>query len=87
MRKIITSLAALLVLAVSGCAPQVAVEAEVAAIRAANKEWQKAAKAKDLDHFFSFYAEDAEGSPREITILRAPKRQTPIPAVSARVAG
>ena len=53
------SMVTLLVVGVGGCAQEVDLSAEEAAIRAANKDWQEAAQAKDLDHFLSFYAEDA----------------------------
>ena len=47
MHRIVTSLAALLVLAVSGCAPQVDVEADAAAVRSAIDEETAALNAND----------------------------------------
>ncbi len=47
MRKIVISLAALLVLAVSGCAPQVDVEADAAAVRLVFEESTAALDAND----------------------------------------
>ncbi len=60
MRRTGILLAALFVLAASGCAPQVDVEAEAAAIReTTDVEWLEAGQAKDLDRFVSFYTDDA----------------------------
>ncbi len=62
MRKIVTSLAALLVLAVSGCAPQVDVAAEQAAIEQAQRDWLDATKKpgeEGADGYASFVTEDA----------------------------
>ena len=64
MCKIVTSLAALLVLAVSGCAPQVDVEAERAAISDMPIEWSKAAEAKDVERMVALYSDDASVLPR-----------------------
>ncbi len=60
MKTLFSIVATLLVLAISGCAPQVDVEAEAAAIReATDVEWLEAGQAKDLDRFVSFYTDDA----------------------------
>ncbi len=70
MRKIVISLAALLALAVSGCAPQVDVEAEAAAIReATDVEWLEAGQAKDLDRWVSFHTDDASLLPPNAPIV------------------
>ena len=52
-----------LVLAASGCAPQVDVEAEAAAIRAAEDEALEIAQAKDAERWASVYADDARVFP------------------------
>jgi uncharacterized protein (TIGR02246 family) len=59
MRKIVTSLAALLVLAVSGCAPQVNVAADEAAIRNLGAEVVAAENAGDLDALMAGIAGNA----------------------------
>jgi ketosteroid isomerase-like protein len=60
MKKLFLVLATVLVLAASGCAPQVDVEAEAAAIRElTDVEWMEAGQAKDLDRRMSFYTDDA----------------------------
>ena len=60
MKKLLLIVATLLMLAVSGCAPQVDVEAEAAAIReTTDVEWLEAGQAKDLDRWVSFYTDDA----------------------------
>ncbi len=59
MRRIVTSLAALLVLAVSGCAPQVDTAADEAAIRDMASAWVDAANAKDVERMVSGYTDDA----------------------------
>ncbi len=60
MRRIVISLAALLALAVSGCAPQVDLEAEAAAIRElTDVEWMEAGQAKDIERWVSFHTDDA----------------------------
>ncbi len=70
MRKIVISLAALLALAVSGCAPQVDVEADKAAIRdLTDVQWLNAAQAKDVDTALSYYADEASVMPPNATIL------------------
>ncbi len=53
----------LLVLAISGCAPQADVEAEQAAHLQADAAWSQAASAKDLDGTISFLAEGASMFP------------------------
>ena len=63
MRRIVTSLAALLVLAVSGCAPQVDVEAERAAVLEAFFEAKQAVAAKDMESFVSVFADGASRFP------------------------
>ena len=70
MRRLVISLAALLALAVSGCAPQVDVEAEAAAIReATDVEWLEAGQAKDLDRWVSFHTDDASLLPPNAPIV------------------
>ena len=60
MRKIVISLVALLVLAANGCAPQVDIAAEQAAIRdLTDVQWLNAEQAKDVDTVLSFFADDA----------------------------
>ena len=59
MKGLVLSMVTLLILSAGGCAQNVDLSAEEAAIRAANKEWQEAAQARDLDHFLSFYANEA----------------------------
>ena len=70
MRKIVISLTALLALAVSGCAPQMDVEADKAAIRDLNDvQWLNAAQAKDVDTVLSFFADDASSFPPNASIV------------------
>ena len=60
MKTLFPIVATLLVLAISGCAPQVDVEADKAAIRdLQDVQWLNAAQAKDVDTALSFYADDA----------------------------
>ena len=59
MKTLALSMVTLLVVGAGGCAQTAELSAEEAAIRSADEQWQEAAKAKDLDHFLSFYAEDA----------------------------
>ncbi len=59
MRRIVASLAALFVLTVSGCAPQVDVEADKAAIREANDAWFRAYEANDPDGMAAVFTDDA----------------------------
>ncbi len=63
MKKLLLIGATLLVLAVSGCAPQVDVVAEEAAIRAAEDEALEIAQAKDAERWASVYADDARVFP------------------------
>ena len=49
MKTLFPIVATLLVLAISGCAPQVDIEAEEAAIREMDVEWMNAANAKDVE--------------------------------------
>ncbi len=63
MEKLFLVLATVLVLAASGCGPQVDVEAEEAAIRAAEDEALKIAQAKDAERWASVYADDARVFP------------------------
>jgi ketosteroid isomerase-like protein len=63
MRKIVTSLAALLALAVSGCTPQVDVEAERATVLETFVEAKQAVAAKDMESFVSFFADGASRFP------------------------
>ena len=58
MRRTVTSLAALLVLAASGCAPQVDIDAERAAVRTALGEAWNAVIAKDVDKFIALCADE-----------------------------
>ena len=70
MRKIVISLAALFALAVSGCAPQVDVEADKAAIRdLSDVQWLNAEQAKDVDTVLSFFADDASSFPPNASIV------------------
>jgi uncharacterized protein (TIGR02246 family) len=60
MKKLLLTLATVVALAASGCAPQVDVAAEEAAIRElTDVEWMEAGQAKDLDRWMSFYTDDA----------------------------
>lgn len=59
MRSIVSSFAALLVLAASGCAPQVNVAADRAAIREAERQVVKAANGGDVEQMVASFAEDA----------------------------
>ncbi len=59
MKKLYPALVILLVLAISGCAPQMDVEAEEAAIRETANEWMNAANAKDVERLVDLYAADA----------------------------
>lgn len=63
MEKLFLVLATVLVLAASGCGPQVDVAAEEAAIRAAEDEALKIAQAKDAERWASVYADDARVFP------------------------
>ncbi len=59
MKKLFPIVATLLVLAISGCAPQVDVEAEADAIRSMSNEWLNAARAKDVDRIMADFSADA----------------------------
>ncbi len=60
MKKLFPIVATLLVLAISGCAPQVDVEAEAAAIRElTDVEWMEAGQAKYVERLVSFHTDDA----------------------------
>jgi ketosteroid isomerase-like protein len=59
MKKLFTVMATLFVLAASGCAPQVDVEAEADAIRSMSNEWLNAARAKDVDRIMADFSADA----------------------------
>ena len=70
MKKLFPIVATLLVLAISGCAPQVDVEADKAAIRDLNDvQWLNAAQAKDVDTVLSFFADDASRFPPSAPIV------------------
>ena len=70
MRKIVISLVALLVLAANGCAPQVDIAAEQAAIRdLTDVQWLNAEQAKDVDTVLSFFADDASSFPPNASIV------------------
>ncbi len=60
MKKLFSIVATLLVLAISGCAPQVDVEADKAAIREADRQFSEAAGAKDVEGVVSLFADDAQ---------------------------
>ena len=68
MRRSGILLAALFVLAASGCAPQVDLEAEAAAIRSADADCLKAWAAKDVDLVLSCYSDDASVFPSNAPI-------------------
>ncbi len=56
MKTLFSIVATLLVLAISGCAPQVDVEADKAAIRDLNDvQWLNAAQAKAVDTVLTFF--------------------------------
>jgi uncharacterized protein (TIGR02246 family) len=60
MKKLFAVLTTVLVLAASGCSPQVDVEAEAAAIRElTDVEWMEAGQAKDIERWVSFHTDDA----------------------------
>jgi len=69
MKKLFLVLAALLVFAASGCAPKVDVEAERAALLQVDADWAKAAVAKDLERWLSFFADDAVMLPPNAPIM------------------
>jgi uncharacterized protein (TIGR02246 family) len=59
MKKLFPIVATLLVLAISGCAPQVDTAAEEAAIREANDAWFRAYEANDPDGMAVVFTDDA----------------------------
>lgn len=60
MRNLSLISIALLLIALGGCAPQVDIETEKAAIRElTDVEWMEAGKAKDIDRWISFHTDDA----------------------------
>ena len=69
MRKLSLTWAILAVIAVTGCGQQVDVAAEEAALRAADAEWLKAFKQKDVERMVSFYAEGASVFPPNAPIV------------------
>ncbi len=70
MKKLFPIVVTILVLAASGCAPQVDVETEAAAIReATDVEWLEAGQAKDVDRWVSFHTEDASLFPPNAPIV------------------
>ncbi len=80
MKTLFSIIATLLVLAVSGCAPQVDVEADKAAIRdLSDVQWLNAEQAKDVDTVLSFFADDASSFPPNASIV------TGIEAIRARL--
>ena len=70
MKKLFPIVATLLVLAISGCAPQVDTAAEEAAIRElTDVEWMEAGQAKDLERWVSFHTDDASLLPPNAPIV------------------
>ena len=70
MKTLLSIVATLLVLAISGCAPQVDVEADKAAIRdLMDVQWLNAAQAKDVDTVLSVFADDASSFPPNASIV------------------
>jgi len=63
MKKLFTVLTTVLVLAVSGCAPQVDVEADKAAIRNVTVQREQAWNDKDVERVLSFNTEDSSWFP------------------------
>ncbi len=63
MKKLFSIVATLLVLAISGCAPQVDVEAERAAIRDVTAQREQAWNDKDVERVLSFNTEDSSWFP------------------------
>ncbi len=68
MKKLFSIVATLLVLAISGCAPQVDVAVEEAAIRSEDADCLKAWAAKDVDRGLSCYSDDASVFPSNAPI-------------------
>ncbi len=70
MKTLFSIVATLLVLAISGCAPQVDVEADKAAIRqVGDVQWLNAEQAKDVDAVLSVFADDASSFPPNASIV------------------
>ena len=70
MRKLSSTLATLgLLIVVTGCAHQVDIAAEEAALRAADAEWLKTFEEKDVEGMVSFYAEGASVFPPNAPIV------------------
>ncbi len=69
MKKPFPIVATLLVLAISGCAPQVDTAAEEAAIREMDIEWMNAANAKDVERMLGLYTDDALLYPPSLAIV------------------
>ncbi len=70
MKTLFPVLATLLVLVISGCAPQVDTAAEQAAIRdLTDVQWLNAEQAKDVDTVLSFFADDASSFPPNASIV------------------
>ncbi len=70
MKSLFSIVATLLVLAISGCTPQVDVGADKAAIRdLSDVQWLNAEQAKDVDTVLSFYADDASQLPPNAPIV------------------
>ena len=70
MRRMLVFMAALLVLAVSGCAPQADAEAERAAVRTALGEAWDAVITRDVDKFVSICADEDIMFPPNAPIVR-----------------
>jgi uncharacterized protein (TIGR02246 family) len=80
MKKLFPIVATVLVLAISGCAPQVDVEADKAAIRdLSDVQWLNAEQAKDVDSVLSVFADNASLFPPNASIV------TGIEAIRARL--
>jgi uncharacterized protein (TIGR02246 family) len=69
MKNLFVVLATLFVLAAVGCAPQVDIEAEEAAIREMDVEWMNAANAKDVERMLGLYTDDASLYPPNLAIV------------------
>ncbi len=69
MKTLFSIVATLLVLAISGCAPQVDTAAEEAAIREMSVEWMNAANAKDVERMLGLYTDDTSLYPPSLAIV------------------
>ena len=69
MKTLFSIVATLLVLAISGCAPQVDTAAEEAAIREMSVEWMNAANAKDVERMLGLYTDDTSLYPPNLAIV------------------